>query len=104
MAIPALKCPYLAQLTLQQVRASAPHILNAGAESCPIFGPLIRKISTTNVNIPSTTLNFDEIKAVHHKILEQKTSNKAKISTIINKMSNPYGESKNRNFFVDYSY
>jgi len=43
MAIPALKCPYLAQLTLQQVRASAPHILNAGAESCPIFGPLIRK-------------------------------------------------------------
>jgi len=92
MAIPALKCPYLAQLTLQQVRASAPYILNAGAESCPIFGQLVRKISTTNVNIPSTNLNFDEIKAVHEKMLGQKTSNKFKIPT-----SNQYGESKNRN-------
>ncbi len=92
MAIPALKCPYLAQLSLQQVRASAPYILNAGAESCPIFGPLIRKISTSNVNSPSTNLNFDEIKAVHEKILGQKASNKIKIPT-----PNLYGESKNRN-------
>jgi hypothetical protein len=84
MTRPALKCPYLAQLTLQQIRTSAPHILNAGAEFCPIFGQFVRKISTTNVNIPSTNLNFDEIKAVHEKIFGQKTSNL-------------YGESKNRN-------
>ena len=50
MAIPALKCPFLSQLTLQQVRASAPHILNAGIESCPIFSQFARKISTSNVH------------------------------------------------------
>jgi hypothetical protein len=85
MAIPALKCPYLAQLTLPQVRASASHILNAGAESCPIFGQFLRKISTTNVNIPSTSLSFDDIKAVHEKMFGQKQ---------IPRKINLYGESK----------
>jgi hypothetical protein len=98
MAIPALKCPYLAQLTLQQVRAAAPHILNAGAESCPIFGQFVRKISTTGAHFPSTNLSFDEIKAVHEQILGQKTSKKIQIPTTINKTLYPYSESKNRSF------
>ena len=80
MAMPARKCPFLSQLTLQQVRASAPHILNAGIESCPIFSQFARKISTTNVqdtnNLSSSSmsrpLSMDEIKAVHAKILERK--------------------------------
>jgi len=85
MAMPALKCPYLAQLTLQQVRASASHILNAGAQSCPVFGQLVRKMSTTNV----TAFSFDEIKAVHEKLLRKSRSNKIKIPT-------SSGESKKR--------
>jgi hypothetical protein len=98
MAIPALKCPYLAQLTLQQVRASAPHILNTGAESCPFFGKFIRKMSTTtNISSPSMSspLSFDEIKAVHEKMLAQRTLNKMKVTTSFGITSNRYGESKN---------
>jgi hypothetical protein len=98
MAMPVLKCPYLAQLTLQQVRASAPHILTAGAESCPIFGQFARKISTLGVHntvsvntSSSSPLMFDKIKAIHEKLDEQKTSNKVKLPTA----SNLYGESKN---------
>ena len=96
MAIPVLKCPYLAQLTLQQVRASAPIILNAGVESCPIFSQCIRKTSTT-MNVSSNSINFDEIKAVHEKML------KRRVPTFIKKISNPYGESKNTISFVFYS-
>jgi hypothetical protein len=98
MVMPVLKCPYLAQLTLQQVRASAPYILNAGAESCPIFGQFARKISTTgvtntlSVNISSSSISFDEIQAVHEKIHGRKPSNKAKFPT----SSNPFGQSKTR--------
>ena len=90
MATTALKCPYLAQLSVPQIRASALKLLNAGAESCPIFGQLIREISTNNVNISSTSFNFAKIKAVHEKKLEEKTSKKIKIPTTIN----PFGESK----------
>lgn len=89
MALPALKCPYLGQLTLQQVRASAPVIFKTGAESCPIFGPLARKISTNNVTIPAASISLDQIKAVHEKMLGHKTANQIKIPTRIN----PYGES-----------
>ncbi|CAF2387785.1 unnamed protein product [Rotaria sp. Silwood2] len=99
MVMPALKCPYLAQLTLQQVRASAPNILNAGAESCPIFGQLVRKISTTGINdtvslntSSSSSMNFDDVKAVHENFLGRKTSNKVTIPTAINKIANSYGE------------
>ncbi|CAF3370593.1 unnamed protein product [Rotaria sp. Silwood1] len=99
MVMPVLKCPYLAQLTLQQVRASAPNILNAGAESCPIFGQLIRKISTTGVNnsaslnvSSSSSMNFDDIKAVHESFIGRKTSDKVTIPTGINKKVNPYDE------------
>jgi hypothetical protein len=101
MARPALKCPFLSQLTLQQVRASAPHILNAG------------KISTSNVqysnDLSSSTarpLSLDEIKAVHEKILEQRNqqylTSKVKattptIKTTLNdKKPSPYGESKKK--------
>lgn len=96
MAMPVLKCPYLAQLTLQQVRASAPHILNAGAASCPIFGQFARQISTASVNItlsskiPSSSLSFDELKAVHEKLPGR--PNKVKLTTA----SNLFGESKSR--------
>ncbi|CAF2151545.1 unnamed protein product [Rotaria magnacalcarata] len=99
MVIPALKCPYLAQLTLQQVRASAPNILNAGAVSCPIFGQFVRKISTTGLNntpslhTSSTSVNFDEIKVIHERMHERKTAeNIAKLSTARSKASSPYGE------------
>ncbi len=111
--MPALKCPFLSQLTLQQVRASAPHILNAGIESCPIFSQFVRKISTTNVqdtnNLSSSMshpLSLDEIKAVHEKFFEQKnqqsSSSQVKttmptIKTSLNtKKPNPYGESKKK--------
>jgi len=113
MAMPALKCPFLSQLTLQQVRASAPHILNAGIESCPIFSQFVRKISTTNVqdtnNLSSSMshpLSLDEIKAVHEKLFEQRnqqhSSSKMKttmptVKTSLNKKKpNPYGESKKK--------
>ncbi|CAF1224092.1 unnamed protein product [Rotaria sordida] len=98
--MPVLKCPYLAQLTLQQVRASAPNILNTGAESCPIFGQFVRKLSTTGVNNTASlnvssslsSMNFDDIKAVHENFLGRKTSNKVTIPTAINKTANSYGE------------
>lgn len=96
MALPALKCPYLAQLTLQQVRASAPHILNAGAESCPIFGQLVRRVSTANVSVSSSALSYEQVKAVHEKMLGQKTSNQIKIPTKIN----PFGESMNIESYI----
>jgi hypothetical protein len=112
MAIPALKCPFLSQLTLQQVRASAPYILNAGVESCPIFSQFARKISTSNVhdtgNLSSSSsmsrpLSLDEIKAVHEKLFEQRnqqhSSSKMKttVKTPLNKKKpNPYGESKKK--------
>jgi hypothetical protein len=119
MAMPALKCPFLSQLSLQQVRASAPYILNAGIESCPIFSQFARKISTTNVqdtnNLSSSMsrpLSLDEIKAVHEKLLEQKnqqySSSKVKTTTSTVKASlntkkpSPYGESKKKiqDFFL----
>ena len=81
MAMPAFKCPYLAQFTLKQIRASASNIFNTGAQSCPIFGQLIRRMSTT--------LNMDEIKAVHENIVGMSTVNKIKIPTST-------GESKNQ--------
>ena len=96
--MPVLKCPYLAQLTLQQVRASAPHILNAGAESCPIFGQVARRMSTTGmttatpINVSSPPPTFDEIKAAHLKFAERKATPKIKLSS----MWNSYGESKDR--------
>jgi hypothetical protein len=113
MARPALKCPFLSQLTLQQVRASAPHILNAGIESCPIFSQYARKISTSNVqhsnNLSSSTarpLSLDEIKAVHEKILEQrnqqyltsqvKATTPTMKTTLNDKKPSPYGESKQK--------
>jgi hypothetical protein len=79
MAMPALKCPYLAQLNLQQIRTSASYLFNTGAKSCPIFGQLVRRISTT--------FNFNEIKVVHENILGK---NKIKIPTST-------GESKEAN-------
>ena len=113
--MPALKCPFLSQLTLQQVRASASFVLNAGMESCPIFSQFARKISTSNVhdasNMSSTNLSssstarplsLDEIKAVHDKMLEkrnqQHSSSKVKMTTVKSSLNtkkpNPYGESK----------
>ncbi|CAF1176909.1 unnamed protein product [Rotaria sp. Silwood1] len=114
MALPVLKCPFLSHLTLQQVRASAPNILNSGVESCPIFSQFARKISTSNIhhngnlsstNVSSSTsrpLSLNEIKAVHEKMLEQKnhqySSSKYKpiiqnVKTSMNtNKPNPYGE------------
>ncbi|UJR10173.1 hypothetical protein I4U23_014389 [Adineta vaga] len=90
-----LKCPYLAQLTLQQVRTSAPYILSAGAESCPIFGQLARRMSTITMNkVTSMHVSsppppsFDEIKTIHKKFAEQKRTSKIKLPTT----SGPYGE------------
>ncbi|CAF0923711.1 unnamed protein product [Adineta ricciae] len=84
------KCPYLAQLTLQQVRASAPYILNTGAASCPIFGQLARQMSTattntaTSMKVSSPPPSFDEIKAAHEKIAERKRISKIKLPTALN--------------------
>ena len=121
MAIPVLKCPFLSKLTLQQVRASAPHILNAGVESCPIFSQFARNISTSNVhdagNVSSAQvssssssspmarpLTMDEIKAVHEKVYEQRSrpfspahmnmSVPMMQSPFHAKKPNPYGDSK----------
>ena len=112
MALPVLKCPFLSQFTLQQVRASAPHIFNAGVESCPIFSQVARKIST--VQVPNTgnvssmprPMSMDEIKAVHEKVFEQNNqqhlSDKVKrpmttFRTSINpRKPNPYGDGKNK--------
>lgn len=75
MAVPVMKCPFLSKLSVQQVRASAPYILNTGVESCPIFSQMARKISTSNVQETSSApsamarpLNIDEIKAVHGRV------------------------------------
>lgn len=84
MALPALKCPYLAQMTLKQVRASAPVILNNGIESCPIFGQFIRQQSTT-----TTGLSYQHIKAVHENLRGQ---TKVRLPTNIKQRTNPYGE------------
>jgi hypothetical protein len=108
MALPALKCPFLSQFTLQQVRTSAPHILNAGIESCPVFSQFARKISTTTIhdttNLSSTMsrpLTLDEIKAVHEKMREQKNPQYAssKVKTTLNtRKPSPFGDSKQKNF------
>jgi 5-aminolevulinate synthase len=105
MALPVLKCPFLSQLTLQQVRASAPHILNAGIESCPIFSQFARKISTSTISDTSNLssmprpLSMDEIKAIHEKVYEKRneenSSSKVKttLQTSLNtRIPNPYGE------------
>ena len=112
MALPVLKCPYLSQLTLQQVRTSAPHILNAGVKSCPIFSQLIRTVST--VQVPNTSnassmtrpMSFNEIKAVHEKVYEQNNqkhvSSKVKPAmtsfqpSISLTIPNPYGDGKKK--------
>lgn len=82
MALPALKCPYLAQKTLNQVRASAPHILRAGIESCPIFGQAVRQQSTTG-------FSYQQIHAVHENLRRQAA---VPLQTNIKKRANPYGE------------
>lgn len=118
MAVPVLKCPFLSKLTVQQVRASAPHILNTGVEACPIFSQVARKISTSNVQETSNAstasmarpMSIDEIKAVHEKLYEQAhsassaTAMKMKIpsaarripSAFEPKKPSPYGEGKYR--------
>lgn len=126
MAIPVLKCPFLSKLTLQQVRASAPHILNAGVESCPIFSQFARNISTSSVHdagnvssaqvSPSSSspmarpLTMDEIKAVHDKVYEQRSRpfSPAHMNTSVPMMQspfhvkkpNPYGDSKRESSFA----
>lgn len=92
MALPALKCPYLAQMTLKQVRASAPHILHTGIESCPIFGPFIRQQSTTAA---TTGFNYQQIKAVHENLRGQ---TKVPLPTNLKKRTNPYGEGMSFDF------
>jgi 5-aminolevulinate synthase len=102
MALPVLKCPFLSQLTLQQVRASAPHILNAGIESCPIFSQLARKISTSavpetsNLSSMSRPMSLDEIKAIHEKVYEKRNVSakvKAATPTSLNtKKPSPFGD------------
>ena len=117
MALPVLKCPFLSNLTLQQVRASAPHILNTGVESCPIFSQFARKITTTtttvvpeksNLSSMPRPLSLDEIKAIHEKVYKQQTplaKVKAAIPTSLNtKRSSPYGDSKYQNRHVFFSY
>ena len=107
MAAPVLKCPFLSQFTLQQVRASASHILNAGIEACPVFSQFARKISTSNVEVTSNlssmshALSLHEIKTLHEKFLDDQQSSsevKATLSTIKRSLNtkkpNPYGESK----------
>ena len=79
--MPALKCPYLAQFNLQQIRASASYLLSTGAQACPVFGPMARRMSTT--------MNVEEIKAVHQNVLGRTAANKIKIPTST-------GESKER--------
>lgn len=73
--MPVLKCPYLSQLTLQQIRAATPGILTIGARSCPIFARFIRT-STTYAQHPGSkirsSLNFDEIQTIHEKIHAEK--------------------------------
>lgn len=113
MALPVLKCPFLSQLTLQQVRASAPHILNAGVDSCPIFSQFARKISTVQVphtgnvsSMPPPPMTMDEIKAVHEKVFEQNNQQRlsdkikrpmAAFQTAMNGTKpNPYGDGKTK--------
>ncbi|CAF0860018.1 unnamed protein product [Didymodactylos carnosus] len=89
MATVALKCPYLAQFTLQQVRASAQNILNVGATSCPFYSTLARRSSfasgiqhsETTPIIPSMPFTHDEIMAVHKRIINEQKQSLAMRST-----------------------
>lgn len=97
MAMPVLKCPFLSQFTLQQVRASAPNILNAGVDSCPIFSQFARKISTTNVqesgHVAATrACTIDELKTFHENIGKDKSKTPTFQSKFHAKKPNPYGE------------
>lgn len=87
-----LKCPYLSQFSLQQVRASASHILNAGAESCPIFSHLSRTISTnskpTENESSSSKIPFEKIRSANDKL-----SREAAPSTINANKSHKFGQS-----------
>ena len=106
MALSTLKCPYLAQLTLQQVRALSPQILNAGAQSCPVFGPFVRKISKNNINnsinfnTASPSVNFERTQVVHAKVFQQKALDEIKMPATTKKESNPYGKSKNIRLYL----
>lgn len=106
MVMPVLKCPYLAQYTLQQVRASATNILNSGAQSCPIFGQFARTISTTGVsnttalNLSSPPIHFDELKVAHERYIERNVLNKGTMPTAFHKATSPYGDSKNINELI----
>lgn len=91
MAMPALKCPYLTQFTLQQIRTSAPQILHRGRESCPIFERMIRTIVTTSSKISSSNIPMTMI---HDKLLGEKS-----LLSTMNKTSSPMSESKMRLFF-----
>lgn len=97
MAMPVLKCPFLSQLTLQQVRASAPNILNTGMESCPIFSQFARKISTTTVQesghaTATRPYTIDELKTVHERIRKVESKTPIFQSKYYIKKPNPYGE------------
>lgn len=93
MALPALKCPYLAQKTLNQVRASAPHILRAGIESCPIFGQAVRQQSTTG-------FSYQQIHAVHENLRKQTA---VPLQTNMKKRANPYGEGMHMLFDIEFN-
>lgn len=107
MALPVLKCPFLSQLTVQQVRASAPNILNTGVQSCPIFSQFARKISTTTVqesgqaSAATRPYSIDELKAVHQSVNKLKGKTPIFQSKYYIKKPNPYGESKNRIFSTE---
>ena len=92
MAMPALKCPYLTQCTLQQIRATAPRILTLGRESCPIFGHLVRKMSTSPANM-QMNMTYDKIPR------EISLKNMAILSTL-KKTSSSISESKKSDFLV----
>ena len=89
--MPVLKCPYLSQLTLQQIRAATPGILTVGAHSCPIFARFIRT-STTYAQHPGSKirlpLNFDEIQTIHEKIHAEKPSSESKIVVTFAELEN----------------
>lgn len=59
--MPLIKCPYLTHLTVQQIRSSASTILNAGANTCPVFAQWIRR-STSN------SMTFEQLKSVHENL------------------------------------
>lgn len=88
MAMPVLKCPYLTQFTLQQIRTSAVQIFHRGRKSCPIFEPLIRMITTTTGQIPALNIPMTMI---YDKFLAEKS-----LRSTMNKPSSPISESKMR--------